>query len=109
MSNLYLHGELSGVCAGHGAGLTAGEYPHRPDVRVHHAKGAAQRNPALDQHHALIKKKTKFSSCIRKFRWDRLQSHIWKGFLIYEEMRKYLKGHGNEADFLFFFAEIGLA
>ncbi len=26
---------------------------------------------------ALIKKKTKFSSYIRKFRWDRVQSHIW--------------------------------
>jgi hypothetical protein len=42
----------------------------------------------------LIKKKTKFFSCIRKFRWDRLQSHtvycMRKGFLIYEEMRKYL-------------------
>ena len=25
---------------------------------------------------ALIKKKTKFSSCIRKFRWDCVQSHI---------------------------------
>jgi hypothetical protein len=36
-----------------------------------------------DLHHfdALIKKKTKFSSLMRKFRWDRLQSHI----LIYEE------------------------
>jgi hypothetical protein len=32
----------------------------------------------------LIKKKIKFSSHIRKFRWDLL------GFLIYEEMRKYL-------------------
>ncbi len=26
--------------------------------------------------HTLIKRKTKFSSSIRKFRWDRLQSHI---------------------------------
>jgi hypothetical protein len=26
---------------------------------------------------ALIKKKTKFSSSRRKFRWDRLQNHIW--------------------------------
>ncbi len=26
---------------------------------------------------ALIKKETKFSSYIRKFRWDQLQSHIW--------------------------------
>ncbi len=25
----------------------------------------------------LIKRKTKFSSYIRKFRWDRVQSHIW--------------------------------
>ncbi len=33
-----------------------------------------------------------FLSYIRKFRWDRSQSHICmrKGFLIYEEMRKYL-------------------
>jgi hypothetical protein len=34
----------------------------------------------------LIKNKTKFSSYIRKFRWDRVQC---KGFLIYEEMHKY--------------------
>jgi hypothetical protein len=39
--------------------------------------------------HELIKKKTKFSSYIRKFRWDRWQSHI-QDFLIYEEMRKYV-------------------
>ncbi len=26
----------------------------------------------------LIKKKTDFSSYIRKFRWDRVQSHIWR-------------------------------
>ncbi len=40
----------------------------------------------------VTKKRTKFSSYIRKFRWDRLQSYIWgrKSFLIYEEMRKYL-------------------
>ena len=41
---------------------------------------------------ALIKKETKFSSYIRKFRWDRVQSHIWRrgqGFPIYEEMRKF--------------------
>jgi hypothetical protein len=38
---------------------------------------------------ALIKKKTKFSSYIRKFRWDRVQNHIFgRGFLIYEEMHK---------------------
>ncbi len=36
----------------------------------------------------LIKKKRKFSSYIRKFRWDQL--YMKKGFLIYEEMRKYL-------------------
>ncbi len=30
-----------------------------------------------DPENALIKKKIKFSSYIRKFRWDRLQSHIW--------------------------------
>ncbi len=41
--------------------------------------------------YALIKKKIKFSSYIRKFRVEQLQSHIcmWKGILIYEEMRKY--------------------
>ncbi len=41
----------------------------------------------------LIKKKVKLSSYMRKFRWDRLQSHIWGRLLIptvYEEMRKYL-------------------
>jgi hypothetical protein len=40
---------------------------------------------------ALIKKKTKFSSYIWKFSWDRVQSHIHmrKGFLKCEEMRKY--------------------
>jgi hypothetical protein len=40
---------------------------------------------------ALIKKKIKFSSCIRKFREEQLQSHICmkKGFLIYEEVRIY--------------------
>ncbi len=36
------------------------------------------------------KKEKIFSSNIRKFIWDRLQSHIWGSFLIYEEMRKYL-------------------
>ncbi len=36
----------------------------------------------------LIKKKTEFSSYIRKSRWDRVQSHTW-GFLIYEEIHKY--------------------
>jgi hypothetical protein len=35
----------------------------------------------------LIKKKTIFSSYIRKFRWDR---DLGKGFLIYEEIPKYL-------------------
>ncbi len=41
---------------------------------------------------ALIKKKIKFSSYIRKFRAGQLQSHNrggGGGFLIYEEMRKY--------------------
>jgi hypothetical protein len=41
----------------------------------------------------LIKNQTKFSSYLRKFRWERLQSHIEelrKGFLIYEEMQKHL-------------------
>jgi hypothetical protein len=37
------------------------------------------------------KKKIRFSSYIRKFSWDRLQSHIrGRTSLIYEEMRKYL-------------------
>ncbi len=40
--------------------------------------------------HTDKKKKTKFSSYIRKFRWDRVQSHIWGrashlNFLIYEK------------------------
>jgi hypothetical protein len=41
--------------------------------------------------YALINKKIKFSSYTRKFRVEQLQSHIYlrKGFLIYEEMRKY--------------------
>ncbi len=39
----------------------------------------------------IIKKKIKFSPFIRKFRIEQLQkSYIRKGFLIYEEMRKYL-------------------
>ncbi len=38
----------------------------------------------------LIKKKVKLSSYIyRKFRLEQLQSYMMKGFLIYEEMRKY--------------------
>jgi hypothetical protein len=37
------------------------------------------------------KNKIKFSSYIRKFRWDQFaKSFMRKGFLIYEEMRKYL-------------------
>ncbi len=43
--------------------------------------------------YALIKKKIRFSSYIRNFRMEQLQSHIWglrQGFLIYEEMGKYL-------------------
>jgi hypothetical protein len=40
--------------------------------------------------YTLIKKKTKFSSYIRKFRWDQgAKSYMRKGFLIYEEMHKY--------------------
>ncbi len=35
------------------------------------------------------KKKIKFSSYIGKFRVEQLQSHMRKGFLIYEEMHKY--------------------
>ncbi len=39
---------------------------------------------------ALIKKKTKFSTYIRKFRWGSgAKSYMRKGFLIYEEMRKF--------------------
>ncbi len=37
----------------------------------------------------LIKKNTKLSSYIGKFRWERVQSHMRKGFLVYEEMHKY--------------------
>ncbi len=38
-----------------------------------------------------IKKKTKFSSYIRKFRMELVaKSYMRKGFLIYEDMRKYL-------------------
>ena len=37
----------------------------------------------------LIKKKIKFFSYIRKFRVEQLKSYMRKGFLIYEEMRKY--------------------
>ncbi len=39
--------------------------------------------------HVQINKKTKFSSYIRKFRWDQVQSHIWGRAYSYEEMRKY--------------------
>jgi hypothetical protein len=45
----------------------------------------------------LIKKKTKFSSYIRKFR-SVAKSYMRKGFLIYEEMRKYLTMLYEEAD-----------
>ncbi len=38
----------------------------------------------------LIKNNIKFSSYIRKFRMERLQSHLWGSFRIYEEMRIYL-------------------
>jgi hypothetical protein len=38
---------------------------------------------------ALIKKKIKFSSYIGKFRVAVAKSYMRKGFLIYEEMRKY--------------------
>ena len=40
-------------------------------------------------HHHTEKKKIKFSSYIRKFRVEQLQSYMRKGFLIYEQMRKY--------------------
>jgi hypothetical protein len=38
------------------------------------------------------KKENKFSSYMRKFRWDRVQSYTYmmKGFLTYEEMRKFI-------------------
>ncbi len=39
----------------------------------------------------LIKRKQNFSSYIGKFRWDRVQSHMRKGFLVYEEMHKYFQ------------------
>ncbi len=39
----------------------------------------------------LIKKKSKFSSYIRKLRWDQLKkSCMRKGFLLQEEIRQYL-------------------
>jgi hypothetical protein len=38
----------------------------------------------------LIKKKIKFAPDIRKIRWEVAKSYMRKGFLIYEEMRKYL-------------------
>jgi hypothetical protein len=41
-------------------------------------------------HPALIKKKIKFSSYIRKFTVAVTKSKMRKGFLIYEKMRKYL-------------------
>jgi hypothetical protein len=37
----------------------------------------------------LIKKKRKFSSDIRKFRWTVAKSYMREGFLIEVEMRKY--------------------
>jgi hypothetical protein len=76
----------------------------------------------------LIKKKIKFSSFIRKFRMEQLQSHICltassymanylcislynrKPFLIYDFATApfliSLKGHGNEADFLGFLQKL---
>jgi hypothetical protein len=50
-------------------------------------KGAVKRGHNVHIRITLIKKKAKFYSNIRKFKWDRLQMR--KGFLIYEEMRKY--------------------
>ena len=42
------------------------------------------------QKHSLLKKKRKFSSYVRKFRWDRVQqSHIW--LIISSYMTKYLR------------------
>jgi hypothetical protein len=51
----------------------------------------------------LIKNKIKFSSYIRKFRMEQLQSHMRKVFLIYEEMRKYLTIY-SEAVIIYDFA-----
>ncbi len=39
----------------------------------------------------LIKKKIKFSSCIRKFRMEQLQSHIWLTASSYSFIGKYLR------------------
>ncbi len=50
------------LCAPHQLHIHA---PARPHSQAGHLQG-----------HTLIKKKTKFSSYIRKFRWDRLQSYI---------------------------------
>ncbi len=59
-------------------------YDLRPYVSFNRIKSVVRVN-------ALIKKKIKFSSYIRKFRRERLQrSYMRKGFLIYEEMSKYL-------------------
>jgi hypothetical protein len=46
----------------------------------------------MQTEYTLIKKKIKFSSYLRKFRWDRLQSQNEEGLLntLYEEMHKYL-------------------
>ncbi len=47
----------------------------------------------------LVKKKTKFSSYIRKFRWEQLQ-------VIYEEMRKYLTIYEEAVSYIWIFKPI---
>ncbi len=52
-----------------------------------------QEPPVLAAVTTMKKKKIKFSSYIRKFRVEQLQSHPYmkKGFLMHEEMRKYFQ------------------
>jgi hypothetical protein len=50
----------------------------RPIIQAVHSNPLTDVNIALHQHRTLITKKTKLSSYIRKFRWDRVQSHIWE-------------------------------
>jgi hypothetical protein len=46
------------------------------NLKYHELKHVVLLGSAMVGGGALIKKKTKFSSYIRKFRWDQLQSHI---------------------------------
>ncbi len=59
----------------------------RPLIQAVHSNPLTDVNIALHQHHTLITKKTKLSSYIGKFRWDRVQSRIWgrAQISIYEE------------------------